>query len=159
MEIALAQKEDLNAVNELRRTVQMLHAQSRPDIFRSDFGSQLENYLKEVFENKTADLIVAKIDQTVVGFMMGSLVHHGQSPYTNERTYYRVQELGVKPGFQRQGIGRAMLLFLQDSLKAQTSVNGVRKIELDVWDFNRDAMAFYEEMGFHFNRHYLELDL
>lgn len=44
-------------------------------------------------------------------------------------------------------------------MKADAEAKGFDTIELDVWEFNRDALAFYEEAGFHTYRRYMELKL
>ena len=48
-----------------------------------------------------------------------------------------------------------MIQFIKDWAKEQ----GFRRLELNMWEFNRDALAFYEASGFKTYRRYMEMDL
>ena len=42
-------------------------------------------------------------------------------------------------------------------IKAYAKAKGFRRIELNVWEFNQGALAFYEERGFETYRRYMEM--
>lgn len=46
--VRLAKREDLERVNEIRRTVHAVHADGRPDIFKSGFPEKLSDYIYEI---------------------------------------------------------------------------------------------------------------
>ena len=53
------------------------------------------------------------------------------------------------------GICFAMIGFIRDSAKEK----GFRRLELNMWEFNQDALAFYEAAGFKTYRRYMEIML
>ena len=62
-------------------------------------------------------------------------------------------EFGVDQDFRRRGIASAMIEFIRDYAKVQ----GFKKLELNMWEFNRGALAFYEAAGFTTYRRYMEI--
>ena len=48
-----------------------------------------------------------------------------------------------------------MIRFIRDWAKDQ----GFRRLELNMWEFNRGALAFYEAAGFTTYRRYMEMPL
>ena len=63
--------------------------------------------------------------------------------------------IDVLPGYRRQGIASEMIAFI----KAYTKEQGINRMELNMWEFNEDALAFYEAVGFKTYRRYMEMML
>ena len=72
-----------------------------------------------------------------------------------ERDYLDIDELGVDEAFRRQGVATAMIAFI----RAFAAQEGFHRIELNMWEFNQNALAFYEAAGFSTCRRYMELDV
>ena len=157
MEIRIrpAAEADFEAVNRLRRQVNDLHCAGRPDIFKSGFGEALRDHLRAYFASETNDLIVAEADGQIAGFAMVDYISRPASDYNLARSFYHVAEFGVDAPFRRQGIATALM----DFMKADARQRGFDRIELDVWAFNDDALAFYEKAGFTTYRRFMELPL
>ena len=157
MEISVrpAAKADFAALNVLRRQVNELHVQGRPDIFRPGFGEELQQYLLNYFHSDTNSVIVAEAEGRVAGFALVDFIHRPESPYNLPRDFYHIAEIGVDPAYQRKGVATALLAYM----KRDALDRGFGKIELDVWGFNRGALAFYEAAGFRTYRRYMELML
>ena len=71
-----------------------------------------------------------------------------------ERDFLDIDEFGVDISFRRQGIAAAMIRFIRDYAREK----GFQKLELNMWEFNRDALAFYEAAGFTTYRRYMEIN-
>ena len=153
MEVRYARREELERINELRRTVHALHAAGRPDIFRGDISAGLSEYLYEAFGSGEMDVIAALSGGEVCGYAMVKYVEKPPSPYTLPLRYYRVEELGVDERFRRQGAARALTEFMKKDARER----GFSRLELDMWEFNRDALKFYEAAGFSTYRRHMEL--
>lgn len=54
--------------------------------------------------------------------------------------------------FRRKGIVTAII----DFAKKEAKKNGFARLELDMWEFNDSALAFYESVGFTTFRRYME---
>ena len=59
----------------------------------------------------------------------------------------------VSETFRRQGVATNMIAFI----RAFAAEKGFRRIELNMWEFNQDALAFYEAAGFATFRRYMEM--
>jgi GNAT superfamily N-acetyltransferase len=55
-----------------------------------------------------------------------------------------VDSFGIHADRRRQGIGRGLLEYAQSWAKHQ----GATRLQLTVWEFNADAVAFYESLGY-----------
>lgn len=150
-----ANKDDAAAVNRLRRMVNDLHVAGRPDIFKPGFCEALQDHLNLYFESETNRVIVAEAGDQIVGFIMVDDIDRPESDYNLPRRFSHVAEIGVDPAWHRKGVATA----LTDYLRKDANRRGFAKIELDVWEFNRSALAFYEAAGFRCYRRYLELPL
>ena len=71
------------------------------------------------------------------------------------RDYLDIDEFGVDENSRRQGAASAMIRFIRDWAKEQ----GFGRLELNMWTFNRGALAFYEAAGFETYRRYMEMPL
>lgn len=150
-----AERGDLPRINELRRMVNDVHVNGRPDIFRPGFCEELEAHLYEKFDREDSGVIVAKLGGVVFGFAITEYINRPGNAYNLPRSYYHVEEFGVDEHFRRMGIATALV----DYMKREAAEHGFPKIELDMWEFNTGALAFYEEAGFRTYRRYMELDI
>lgn len=150
-----ATEADYDVLNELRRQVNELHVQGRPDIFRPGFGEELQQHLLNYFHSDTNSALAAEAEGRVAGFALVDFIHRPASPYNLPRDFYHVAEIGVDAGCQRKGVATALLTFMQRDARER----GFGRIELDMWSFNGGALAFYERMGFRTYRRYMELTL
>ena len=155
IEVRPARPDELARVNELRRQVNDLHVQGRPDIFRPGFSADLERHLVDAFGENPANVIVALLDGEIAGFASLQDIQKPESPYSLARSFLRMEEFGVDEGCRRRGVATALV----DYLRREARRRGYDRIELDVWAFNEGALAFYEAAGFNCYRRYMELDL
>ncbi|HBA69556.1 MAG TPA: hypothetical protein DCZ40_09395 [Lachnospiraceae bacterium] len=75
-----------------------------------------------------------------------------ESPFNKERKFFHIEEFGVDENHRRKGIATAMIDFAKDDAKKR----GFERIELDMWEFNDGALAFYESAGLKTCRRYME---
>lgn len=155
LSVRYAKREELERVNELRRMVNELHAENRPDIFRPGFCEELQQHVYQVFEAQGSDVLVTCVDDTICGFAIVEYIDRPQSPYMCARRFYHIQEFGVDAAFRRCGVATALIDFCRSEAKRMQ----FERMELDVWAFNADAIKFYEAMGFQPYRNYMEVKI
>ena len=153
MIIRFANEEDLPAVNLLRKEVNDLHVTGKPETFKPGFPPALRDYVYELFRDPEKDIVVAEQDGALLGFAVLHELHRPETPYMWERHYLDVDEFGVAEAARRQGIGRALIDFIREV----AAERGLPRVELNMWEFNQDALAFYEAVGFRTYRRYMEL--
>lgn len=150
--VRYARRDELERVNVLRRMVNDLHAQGRPDVFRPGFCEDLQQHAYDVLDAPDCDVIVACMDDVICGFAIAEYINRPQSPYLCARRFYHIQEFGVDQAYRRRGVATAMINFCRSEAKRMR----FDRIELDVWAFNTEAQSFYEAMGFQSYRCFME---
>jgi len=148
-----ARDEDLERVNELRRQVNDLHVAGKPEVFRPGFRDELRDYIHVIREDPQKEIVVAERDGEVCGFAVLNHVVRPENPFMFTRDFLDIDEFGVDPACRRQGVASAMIRFIRNRAKEK----GFRRLELNMWEFNRGALAFYEAAGFTTYRRYMEI--
>ena len=153
MPVRFANETEFDRVNTLRKQVHALHAAGKPDTFKPGFNAELCDYIRSIAADPDKRIVVCERDGAICGYAILHHVVRPETPYMFVRDYLDVDEFGVDAACRRTGVASEMMDFIRAYAKAQ----GHRKIELNVWEFNRDAIAFYEAAGFTVYRRYLEM--
>lgn len=158
--VRFAEEKDLPRVNELRYQVGQLHAEGRPDIFKSDifksgFPKDLQDLAYKLMQAEEGDVLVAEREGVICGMACVEYQNKQESPYTQSRRIYHITEFAVDDAFRRQGVGRELMTFIGGDARSR----GFSSIELEMWDFNEPAREFYEAVGFRTFRRVMEWDL
>ena len=98
-------------------------------------------------------IAVAEKDGTICGFAVLHHINRSETPFMKERDFLDIDEFCVDEAFRRLGIASEMIAFIREFAKEK----GFHRIELNMWEFNRDALAFYEAAGFQTFRRYMEM--
>lgn len=155
MAARFAKEEELPRVNELRRQVKELHAAGKPEVFKPGFSEELQNYLYAIWNDPEQEIVVDERNGAICGF---AVLHHivkPENPFMFERDYLDIDEFCVDEARRRQGVASEMIAFI----RAYAKEKGFSRIELNMWEFNRDALAFYEAAGFSTYRRYMEMNI
>ena len=140
MTIRWAKESELDRVNELRKQVNDLHVAGKPDVFKAGFSQELQDYVYFVWNNSFRQIVVAEKDGVLCGYAVLHEVNREETPYMVARRYLDIDEFGVDQANQRQGVATAMVEFI----RAYALEQGFHRIELNMWEFNQNALAFYE---------------
>ena len=153
MIIRFAKENELVRVNELRKQVNDLHVEGEPDVFKEGFNDELRDHVYDIWNDSEQEIVVADSDGTICGF---AVLHHivkPATPFMYERDFMDVDEFCVDREYRRQGVASEIITFIRKYAKER----GFNRIELNMWEFNQDALAFYEAVGFKTYRRYLEM--
>lgn len=153
--IRFANEKDLVRVNELRKEVNDLHVEGRPDIFKEGFSAELRDYIYKIWEEENKEIIVAERNGVICGYACILFHVKQETPYTHVRKFCNVEEVGVDASFRRQGVATEIFEFIS----AEAKKRGFDRIELDMWEFNEEALRFYERIGFKTYRRYMEYNV
>ena len=153
--VRFAEEKDIERVNELRKQVNDIHVEGRPDIFKPDFGAEIRDVAKSFIHDEDKDIIVAIHDGEISGMLCVEVVNKPESPYSKARSFYHVVEVAVDEKHRHKGVGRELFEFI----KTDAARRGLDKIELDAWEFNESAIEFYRAVGFKETRRWFEFDV
>jgi len=103
-----------------------------------DTTSALDEEIQSVFDLSSSEKLVrvVLVEGQIAGFAVCLLVDDRQS--------MMIQEFYVKPDDRRSGLARATF----DSLQSEAREMGVANFGMQVWGRNRDAVAFWQALGF-----------
>ena len=153
MIIRFAKENELVRVNELRKQVNDLHVEGKPEVFKAGFNDELRDHIYNIWDDPEQEIVVADLDGTICGF---AVLHHivkPATPFMYERDFIDVDEFCVDKDYRRQGVASEMITFMRNYAREK----GFNRIELNMWEFNQDALAFYEAVGFKTYRRYMEM--
>ncbi len=153
--VRFAKESELERINELRKQVNDLHVSGKPEVFKPGFGLELRDYIHAIRQDPGKRIVAAETDGKICGYAVLNHIVRPENPYMFERDYLDIDEFGVDAECRRQGVASAMIAFIRDYAKQA----GFRRLELNMWEFNQGALAFYEAAGFKTFRRYMEMML
>lgn len=121
------------------------HREALPRVFREPDGpARTRGYVSSIIADDSACLFVAEHGSQIIGLVLTFVREAADIPIMASRRYAVIDNLVVKTKFRRFGVGQALL----DRAHRWVSRRGVTDVELNVWEFNKGAIAFYEKMGY-----------
>ena len=153
MVIRFAKEDELERINVLRKQVNDLHVEGKPDVFKPGFNEELQNYVYYIFKDPEQKIVVADKDGEICGFAILHHIYKPENPFMKVRDFLDIDEFCVDEKHRREGIATAMVEFIKNFAIDQ----GYHRLELNMWEFNQDALAFYEAAGFESFRRYMEM--
>jgi len=154
MIIRNAKESDFPRISELLQDIAKLHAKGRPEIFKPASQKYSLSEFKDMLKDPNHPVFVAQSDNDdIVGYAFCELKDHPERSVAYERKCLYLDDLCVDERMRGKGVGRSLM----DRLKKFAKENGCFSIELNVWEFNENAIAFYEKYGMHTQRRQMEL--
>jgi ribosomal protein S18 acetylase RimI-like enzyme len=147
MQVSLrkATSEDYTALCLLFDEIDALHREHLPAIYRKPDGpARQQDYYLGLLAEKENALFVAEVGANLVGVVHAVFKVAPATPIHVPRSIAVVDSIVVKSAFQNQGIGK-MLMRKTEEWAAEL---GATSIELNVYEFNLAAIAFYQGLGF-----------
>jgi len=143
--IRKATTNDFNSLDDLFAETDWLHADHLPHIFHkpADAAGGPDRY-RELIADENVALLVAEAGGKLVGFAHAIVKDAPAISIFVPRRYAVVEGIVVKSGFQNRGTGR----MLMDKVQEWALAKGASSIELNVYEFNRNAIQFYEGLGY-----------
>lgn len=141
--IRRAKNTDIDRLNALLYQVQQLHADGRPDIFKSGAKKYTTEELEKIIADDMTPIYVYEED----GMVMGYAFCIYQITQETEQVYYRkvlyIDDLCVDEPYRRKHIGEKLYEYVLDIARD----NGCHSVTLNVWSVNPSAEKFYQKMG------------
>jgi len=140
-----ATEEDYGELCEVFEEVDALHRVALPHVFREPVGpARSKEFISGIIANEDAALLVAEGDGRIIGLVYIIVREASDIPIVVPRRYAVIDAIVVRKRFRRSGVGR----WLAERAHRWAIDKGVTQVELNVWEFNRGAIAFYERLGY-----------
>ena len=153
MIVRFAKESELDRVNELRKQVNDIHVEGKPEVFKAGFGEELRDFIKVIWNDPEQEIVVAEDGGVICGFAVLHHINKPETPFMKERDFIDIDEFCVDKDHRRKGAASVMVSFIKEFAKEK----GFSRIELNMWEFNQDALAFYGAAGFKTFRRYMEM--
>lgn len=145
IEIRKATEADYQVINSLYFECYTLNHQSIPKTYKkTPKNPQSKGEFLNMLEDKKALLLVATINDRVVGFSYSFIEKEtgNNVVYGYHRVY--IGDLYVLPNYQRQGIGSLLIKEVEKWAKDRK----LNDLAVLVYNFNKKAVNFYEKQGY-----------
>ena len=154
--IRKAEASDCAELLRLLKCIAGLHHAGRSDLFRPASSKYNEAELLDILRNEKKPIFVAAEDaHHVCGYVFCIIKEFVGDPMLQDRRILYIDDLCVDEACRGQGLGKALM----DTVRNYAVQIGVESLELNVWNFNKSAAAFYEHLGFTVQKSILELPL
>lgn len=155
MEVRFAKEKELDCINELRKQVNDLHVDGKPDVFKPGFCDELRDFINVIWNDQEQEIVVADADGAICGFAIIHHINKPENPFMKERDFLDIDEFCVDEAYRRKEVATSLITFIKEYAKEK----GFHRIELNMWEFNKGALAFYESVDFETYRRYMEIML
>ncbi|PDY31106.1 GNAT family N-acetyltransferase [Bacillus thuringiensis] len=143
--VRLAAPEDFWDISNINKQVQQLHIEGRPDIYSDTSASLDHNAYEEWLKDKTIEIFVVEDNnKEILAYIILDIKEPPENPKLVERKVLFIRNIGVSEICQGAGIGKILVQKVFEYAKEIQATS----VELNVLEFNKKAIRFYEKLGF-----------
>ena len=155
VEIRQAAEADFDQVGRIFADELKFHINLLPDRFQIADPIMTKEWFREIINNANKNLLVAEQNGELIGLIQIQLRTNPDDPIFVPRRYAYLDEVAVLTSHRGLGVGRSLMAEAHNWIAAQ----GIQEVELNVWESNKGAIAFYEGLGYQPLRRRLNLRL
>ncbi len=145
LSIRKAETSDYEELSALFEEGDAWHREHLPRIFQKPEGVvRSREYIRGLLADEGSALFVAELEGRLVGLISAVIREAPDVPLFVPRRYAIIDNVVVKAGYRRAGIGRALM----ERAHEWAVEAGVESVELNVWEFNAGALEFYRGLGY-----------
>ena len=143
--------EDYEQAEALFQKLHNLHVEAEPDLYKTLDCINKKKDFKKLVKSKNKILLCAEENGRIIGVSNTKLCTSGM---TDIKMAF-MDALYVEDDFRGKGIGKKLFFETEHIAKE----NGARRLDLTVWEFNKEAISFYKSLGMQPQRYTFEKDL
>jgi len=130
---------DYSAIKSLKDDVHLKHVNAEPTFYKASDGIfPIEKYLEEI---KNGSVLVLENNGNVIGYAIIVTMIITDNPMIHDQKILFLDDICISENERRKGYGALFFSKIEEYGKA----NGYTSLELSVWDFNSDALRFYQK--------------
>ncbi len=143
--IRRASFDDYNALCDLFDDVDAIHRNNLPNIFQKPDGPIREQeYYLGLNSDQNIALLVAEVNDNIIGFVHAVIRDSPAIPVLVPRRHVFVDSICVKSAYRGSGVGQMLMSEIHEWANGKNAI----AIELNVFEFNQAAIAFYQQLGY-----------
>jgi ribosomal protein S18 acetylase RimI-like enzyme len=145
MNIRRATQEDAELLAALNGPIQQQHADHRSDVF---YPAQRDEALIDTYCHWLTEpeniFFIGEVAHVPVAYLFARIIRRPPNPFVRQQQYLVIDQVSVNPDYHKRGYGRLLIAAAFDLARE----HGLRRVVLDVWSFNMNAIEFYQHLGF-----------
>ena len=156
MQIREVKVEDIEQIIVILEQISEMHYKNRPDIFKKKSKDEIKKNIIEMINDENRKVIVAT-DETlkIYGLVIYNIKEVKEHINLSDSKVLWIEELGVDESYRKNGIGK----MLMEKFEEDAKMLDCKRIELNCWDFNNNAISFYERFGMKTQRKIMEKEI
>ena len=143
-DVRQANSDDVETLTRLGLSIQELHWQGRPDLFRAPDTAALRGFFQSQLHNGRSHILIASADGRPVGYLLAEYQVREANAFKQDSSLLYIHHIAVEPTAQTTGIGSTLMSAAVD-LAVTLNTTALR---LDSWTFNTAAHRFFEGHDF-----------
>jgi len=144
---------DFDSIEKLEKQVFKIHIDARPDLFEKICFTK--EYFEDSLKNGNTKIFVFEENENILGHCMIEECESVDDPiYYDVKTLF-INSMCVDENAKGRQIGRALV----DRVKAYAKEVVATRLSLLVYDFNKDAIKFYERLGLTARSTFMEMNI
>ncbi|HXK49784.1 MAG TPA: GNAT family N-acetyltransferase [Clostridiales bacterium] len=155
IKIRKAEFSDHSQIRDLVKEVHELHFSNRPDVYEDIEDPFTEERFKSLLEDIKTDAFVAVDNENIAAYAFVRFIAPVKIDLLKQYLICYIDDFCVKKSYQRKGVG--IKLFAH--IKKRAVEKGASTLDLTVWEFNTNAIKFYESLGMTTKNRRMEIKL
>lgn len=147
--------DDIEFVCDLLCVLCDLHHNGRSDVFKSSGCKYTPADIITLLQRNDAFIDICYDNDEKIGYCIQFLKQTPEDSCRCARKVLFVDDLCISDNQRSKGAGSALMA----AVKQRATELNCDCIELNVWEFNNKAIAFYEKQGYKLQRRFYELEL
>jgi diamine N-acetyltransferase len=149
-----ATKNDYDAVHRIQRQVHEMHTKKRPDHYQMADTTLDRQYFNSLIDGENTKVFILEEDQPLA-YTILTVKDPVERPILIPKKVVYMDDFGVDQAFRGKGLGKR---FFGEVVEYAKTI-GADSLELGVWEFNEDAIKFYESMNLKTKSRLMEIRL
>jgi len=143
MIIRTATIDDAANIYFLEEQVYELHLKERPDLIDSSKRLNSYRFIERTLKSGKGKIFVAEEEDAIIGFCTAAIIEIRNDSMFYDMKKIEIDDFCIDERHRRKGIGKKLF----EEVVALAKEIDAQFIELSVWGFNQNAIAFYEQLG------------
>lgn len=149
--------DDYEPITKIACELHNLHVKGRPDVYLENSNPLSRQDFEEILNSSTQKLFVVEDYDTkkLIGYAVVQNVITKKISIMIKKKYVFIDDFCIMSIYRKRHIGK--LLF--ESIVNYANRENASELQLVVWEFNKEAIGFYEKMGMKIRNRRMELKL
>jgi diamine N-acetyltransferase len=154
MHIREATKSDYEVVHQIQKQVHEIHTKERPDHYKMADTTLDKEYFNSLIDGENTKVFLLEEDQPIA-YTIITIKNTEERPILIPKKVVYMDDFGVDIKYRGKGLGK---IFFGKILEFAKNI-AANSLELSVWEFNENAIKFYESMNLKTKMRRMEIDL